>query len=467
MIRAMWRRPSALTAIGGFSVGIAVLSVAITAAVVALMPDPPAIRMTVGEAAAALRGGASTLERSVGEAPRGQAALLLQSALAEELGRPPSAVRVVWHDPPRGGGGTGGDGVVVLTTSSRGALRDLLPPGATPGRITIRRSEARPIRILPAPGSSGVIRGLLAALPQPAFIAAVQLRDGRWLRVAPPSPILGGWRLKVLAALAASLAVLAPLAWLFARRLTRPFRALATAIDEGRDPPQAEGPRELQDSARAILQLRTRLAAQSEERSRMLSAVAHDLRTPLTSLRLRIEGVAEPARTRMIADADRMQAMIADVLDFAHAADAPRAPVALRPLVAEVTSDHPAIDLADGPEVTVPGAEAALRRAVENLVRNAVDYAGGGRVEVAEAGGMAAIRVIDAGPGIPAEDRARLMLPFERGEASRNRDTGGVGLGLSIVQNIALLHGGRLTLDAAPGGGTIATLSLPSHPEPA
>jgi signal transduction histidine kinase len=218
----------------------------------------------------------------------------------------------------------------------------------------------------------------------------------------------------------------------------------------------------LQDAARAILHLRARLSAETDERLRMLTAVAHDLCTPLTSLKLRIEAVPEPQRTRMAADADRMGAMIADVLDYARTANASRHPVQVRTMVAEILADLPTVRLMDGPEVTVIAVEPAFRRAVENLVRNAEDYAGGGRVEIATEDDTAIVRVIDAGPGIPPADRARLLRPFERGDASRSRDTGGVGLGLSIVQTFADLHGGALSLDEAEGGGTIAMLAVPA-----
>lgn len=463
MMRATWQRPSALTAIGGFSVAIAVLSVAITASLVLLMPDPPAVRMTVAEAAAALQGRNPGLARTIGNPPDGSPATLLQPVLAHAVGRPVAAVRVVWLD--RVARPSRSDGVVVFTARGKGGAdgKMLWPGGTRPrGPVVIRRQGVLPLRIVSQGMTDSLIQTVLLTLPQPAFAASVRLADGRWLTAAPQSPIFGGWRLKVLAALVASLAFLAPLVWLFARRLTRPFRALASAIDNGGDPPQAQGPRELQDAARAILHLRARLSAETDERMRMLTAVAHDLRTPLTSLKLRIEAVAEPQRARMAADADRMGAMIAEVLDYARTANAARHPVEVRTMIADIVADMPNLHLVDGPAVTVVAVEPAFRSAVENLVRNAEDYAGGGSVEVLNRDNTAIIRVIDAGPGIPVGDRVRLLRPFERGDASRSRDTGGVGLGLSIVQTFADLHGGTISLDEAPGGGTIATLAVPA-----
>ena len=463
MMRSAWRRPRALTAIGGFSVAIAVLSVAITASIVLLMPDPPAVRMTIADAVAALRGTNASLARTFGSPPDRSPAVLLQPVLAQAIGRPIADVRVVWLD--RAARPTRGDGVVVFTARSKGeAAGKMLWPGGTPpsGPVVIRRQGVLPMRIVPRGMTDSLIGKVLLTLPQPAFAASVRLADGRWLTVAPQSRTFGGWRLKVLVALVASVAVLAPLVWLFARRLTRPFRALASAIDAGRDPPQAQGPRELQDAARAILHLRARLSAETDERMRMLTAVAHDLRTPLTSLKLRIEAVPEPQRARMAADADRMGAMIADVLDYARTANASRHPVQVRTMVAGILADVPTVHLMEGPEVTVIAVEPAFRRAVENLVRNAADYAGGGDVAVRQDGATVLVSVTDTGPGIPAADRERLLLPFERGEASRNRGTGGAGLGLSIVHDFAAQHRGTFTLGEGPDGGTIATLRLPS-----
>jgi signal transduction histidine kinase len=450
-----------LTAIGGFSVAVAVLSVGVTAGIVLLTPDPPAVRMTVAEAAAALRGRPGMLDREEGDPPSGQPAPLLRAILARELGRSPDSVRVVWQErlPPR----TPTSVVVMGERSAPGTLvlpatGIRLPQG---GMVVSRRrlsasQRARSLTI------DRFMSSLYLTLPQPAFAASVRLANGRWLTVAPSRPLFGGWRLKVLAALAVSLLLLAPLAWLFARRLTRPFRALAAAIEQGGEPPRLQGPRELREAAGAIVQLRTRLAAEADERTRMLTAVAHDLRTPLTSLKLRIEGVAEPQRTRMAADADRMGAMIGDVLSFAREADQARRPVSVRPLVRKVINEMAAgnVALVPGPDATVRVGAEGLQRVLENLVRNAVDYAGGGTIEVAEVDGSVAIVVADTGPGIPATERARLVRPFERGDASRNRGTGGTGLGLSIVQSFADLHGGTLTLADAPGGGAEVTLRL-------
>ena len=198
----------------------------------------------------------------------------------------------------------------------------------------------------------------------------------------------------------------------------------------------------------------------------MLTAIAHDLRPPLTGLRLRIEGVPEPQRTRMVHDVERMQAMIGEVLNFARDAAAPAALIdvlaALELIVDEMDAGRGIIRLEPGEDAQIRVPEPAFRRAIENLLSNAVSYAGGGTVGIAHSQGEVAISVRDEGPGIPKTDRERLLRPFERGEGSRNRDTGGAGLGLSIVHNFAAQHAGAFALRDTPGGGTTAILRLPS-----
>ncbi|MEJ8630416.1 HAMP domain-containing sensor histidine kinase [Sphingomonas sp. I4] len=235
--------------------------------------------------------------------------------------------------------------------------------------------------MVPPGVASGAVRKALIDLPMTGFTTSVRQLDGRWLSVEPTRPFLGGWQRNILIALAVSLLLLAPIAWFFARRLTRPFRALAGALDD--DTVEAvpqEGPRELRDAAAAIGAMRNRLAIEATERARMLTAIAHDLRTPLTGLRLRIEATPEPQRARMVADIERMQAMIGEVLAFAREAATPADVLDVRPLLAaiveEMARDKAAVRLLPGDDAQILVAEPAFRRAVENLVRNAIDYAG-------------------------------------------------------------------------------------------
>ena len=449
------RAHTALRAIGGFGVGVAVLSVTATAAVVVLAPEPVAPRMTAVEAIAALKGEETALERRYDEPPEGPRAQLLESVIAAELGSRPADVRVVWPDQAPDDRASVAFRIVSLD----------LAKAAGSGPVVMRGEPDGTFRIVPAAETDRAIRSSIANLPNPAFSASVRQSDGRWLTVAQPRPFLNGWQRNVLIALAISLLLLAPFAWLFARRLTRPFRELAGALDDTSSPIPQEGPRELREAAGAIAAMRAKLTSEAVERARILTAIAHDLRTPLTSLRLRTEAVAEPRRTRMVDDIERMQAMIDEVLGFARDAAVPVEHVEVRAFVREIVAGmgEPARSI-----VLLPGANAqvavpplAFRRVIENLVRNAVDYAQGGEIAIGCEDNHMLLCVADRGPGIFAEDCARLLQPFERGEASRSRETGGTGLGLSIVRDFAARYRGSFLLRNAPEGGVLAELRLP------
>lgn len=464
------RRPlSAVAAIGGFGIGVALLSVAATATIVLIAPEPDGVRVSLSEAAGALRANTPGFERRVGAEPQGRRAVIFEAVLASQLQRPAKDVRIVMtgpdsfsadrlrlvgRQPP----------VLVLRTVTSGERTGAgaLSGGAT--RQVFRSNDAR--ALLPTDELLPAVRAGLATVPISAFVASVRQADGRWLTVEPHQPWLSGWRVRVLAAILVSLLLIAPLAWLFARRLTRPFRVLAHAVDVGDTQIPIAGPRELREAASAIGTMRARLASETAERLRMLTAIAHDLRTPLTSLRLRIDAADEPQRSRMVADVQRMQAMIGEVLEFTREAEAQRRPIAVRPLIVDVVSEMDAgqglLELLSGDDARIAAAEPAFRRAIENLVRNAVDYAGGGSVSIAAELGEVIITVSDSGPGIPTSDLPRLLLPFERGEASRNRETGGAGLGLSIVQDFADRNDGTLIVRNRDEGGLIVRLRLPA-----
>ncbi len=454
----MKRAPSALVSIGGFGVAVAVLSVATTAAIVLAAPPPPATRTVAAEAIRALRAAVPGFTRRLAATPPGGARIpMVEGLIAAELGRPVADLRV-----------TRLDAAPAVAISVRSMPRDeavRMFGKDLPNTIVLRERATAKLEIVEPGATAGPLRQVLLELPLPAYAASLRQPDGRWLVVEPAEPFLGGWQRSILIALAVSMLLLAPLAWFFARRLTRPFRALAGALgsDAASIPP--EGPRELREAAAAIARMQGRLAEEATERARMLTAIAHDLRTPLTGLRLRIESVPEPQRARMVHDVERMQAMIGEVLNYARDAAAPAALVDVRAMleliVAEMGAEAGTIALEPGEAAQIRVPEPAFRRAVENLLSNAITYAGGGTVSIARSQGHVAISVRDTGPGIPEADRARLLRPFERGESSRNRDTGGAGLGLSIVHNFAAQHAGTFELRDAPGGGTTAILRLP------
>jgi two-component system OmpR family sensor kinase len=167
----------------------------------------------------------------------------------------------------------------------------------------------------------------------------------------------------------------------------------------------------------------------------------------------------------MVADVERMQAMIGEVLSFARDAASAAELIDVRKSLAATVLDMDESGkalLLPGNDAWISAPQAAFRRSVENLLRNAIDYAGGCTLTVEHIDDSVTVSVADNGPGIPAADRERLLRPFERGDASRSRETGGAGLGLSIVRDFAAQHHGHFALTGAPDGGTIAILRLPA-----
>ncbi|MFA7261491.1 MAG: ATP-binding protein [Caulobacter sp.] len=305
------------------------------------------------------------------------------------------------------------------------------------------------------------------------FRIGVRQADGGWLVAQPqPSLRLNSWQGHILLTLLISVIAVSPLAWLFARRLAAPIAAFASGADRlGRDPraPPLElgGSREVQAAAEAFNRMQERLRRYVEDRTAMVGAIAHDLRTPLTRLRFRIEAAPDDIRGKLAADIDQMDAMISATLGFVRDATraGPREKLELSSLVESVL-DEAAETGADATalpseRLVVEGDPVALRRLTANLVGNALKYGLRARGRVFVEGGEAVIEIEDDGPGIPPEDAERVFEPFYRGEPSRSRETGGAGLGLAVVRSIARAHGGDVVLRARPGGGLTARVTLP------
>lgn len=264
---------------------------------------------------------------------------------------------------------------------------------------------------------------------------------------------------------------------LLVRWLTGPLRRLAQAADRighGSIVPVPQGgPEEVRRLARALEAMQARIDRLVNDRTQALAAVSHDLRTPLTRMRLRA-GFLDDAdiQIRMEADLDEMEAMIAATLAYLQGEADPE-PEQLTDIGAMLsTLCNAAADA--GAAVTCAGPHhcdlrcrpVALRRAVTNLIENAVGYAGAARVRLSATTDQLRITVDDDGPGIPPGELERVFAPFYRLEASRNRSTGGVGLGLTISRQAVAEQGGRLTIANRPGGGLRADISLP-RPEAA
>lgn len=305
-----------------------------------------------------------------------------------------------------------------------------------------------------------------------SFKMAVQLADGRW-RVWTFSDMrpLSRWRWEMVRLILLGMLLLFPLAFLFARRLVFPIRSFATAATTmGRNPgtmPIAEtGPVEIADTARAFNAMQERISRYLLERTSMISAVAHDLRTPLARLRFRIEDVDPQVREQVLHDLDEMEAMIAAVLQFvrddSHAA--PHVPVDLRALLQRLTDSYrelgKPVSLA-GKSVRVCGDPDALRRAFTNLIDNALRFGTVAEISVGSDDDRAYVTVSDKGKGMSKEEIACAFEPFWRGEGSRNRETGGAGLGLAIVRSLLVSHDGDITLHNRAEGGLAAHVTLP------
>lgn len=314
--------------------------------------------------------------------------------------------------------------------------------------------------------------------PEGGVAAALRLPDGAWLNIVGRWPRPRPWSSPTfLAALAVMTAAVAGLSFWAVRRLTAPIRELAAAAERlGRDvgaPPLPErGPREVAQAAAAFNTMQDRIRRFVDDRTAMLAAIGHDLRTPITRMRLRAEFVEdEGLRAKMLADLAEMEAMVAATLAFARDDAASEAAVPLDLVALLRTVADEANDVAGGEAVTLTGPShltlrarpVALKRALSNLIGNAIGYAGGCRVRLAEPdGGVVRIAIEDDGPGIPEDELERVFQPFHRVERSRSRETGGAGLGLPIARTILRGHGGDVTLANRRGGGLTATVTLPA-----
>jgi len=318
--------------------------------------------------------------------------------------------------------------------------------------------------------------------PQPAqrglaFVAQVRLHDGTLVTFDARQPEQRvGWPYRVLASLAVLLVAVVAVSLLAVRWATRPLKLLADAADElGRNihrPPMAQsGPTEVARAAHAFNTMQARLVAYLRERTSVLAAMSHDLKTPVTRLRLRAELLPDPVlRDKFTQDLEEMEAMVAATLDYLRGAYGTETlqPVdigaLLESLQADVTETGGRMSLAGRPLQPYPAQPTALKRCLRNLVENAVKYGGSAAVEVQDDAAALRITVRDAGPGLPPDELERVFEPFYRVDASRSRATGGTGLGLTIARSIAEMHGGRVSLHKRAEGGLEARLVLPRNP---
>jgi signal transduction histidine kinase len=303
---------------------------------------------------------------------------------------------------------------------------------------------------------------------------AIPLSDGQWLFFTTGLPDTGpAFSRQFLVSMAIMAIIILGVSIWAVRRVTAPLSALAVAAERlGRDvtaPPLPEtGTIETRRASRAFNDMQVRLRNLIETRTRLLAAISHDLRTPLTLLRLRAENVADPQeRDKMLATIAEMDSMIDTTLKFARdeAAAESRRPTDITALLQSIVDD-----MSDaGMPVTVAPAQplvykcrpAALKRAVTNLIDNAVKYGKTAQAAIGATPSSIEITIDDEGPGIPEAELSRVFEPFYRLEKSRSQETGGVGLGLAIALSVVQAHEGEILLSNRSTGGLRAVIRLP------
>jgi signal transduction histidine kinase len=372
-------------------------------------------------------------------------------------------------------------GAVLEDASRRGAHFRLEAASAVaPGDTRDAEVEARAVRAM---AEAGVRPAEVRATSRrearrsgggdvQRLVLSARFGGGGWLNGAlstpAPDPYLVG-RLGAATALLYLIVLGASL--LVAWRLVRPLRALTEAAEAfgGRDEPvrvDPAGPADLRRAIAAFNAMNRRLVGLLDEKDRMLGAIGHDLRTPLASLRIRLEAEElEPERQRMTEIVEETAAVLEDILVLARTGRSrePAQEVDLAALVAGVAEEFRlagadvAVQAGEGPVLAVQ--PLLLRRAVRNLVDNALKHGGSARLAVRPEPEGVAIAVADNGPGLPEAELERVLAPFHRGDSSRNRQTGGTGLGLAIARAVAEAHGGTLRLENG-SPGLVATLTL-------
>ncbi len=347
-------------------------------------------------------------------------------------------------------------------------------------RLIDDNSEVRQIRAarMPVPRGQGLRSGHRQLRGGEAVAVAAQVPDGRWITVRAHVPDHGPFIGTLLIGQTLILfgLLLGPLLFV-AWRVSRPLSQLARATaDVGPGFVQPElpetGPQDVRDLTRAFNHMRQRIMAMLEDKDRMLGAIGHDLRTPLASLRIRVEQLGDVRlRDQMVATIEDMAAMLNDILSLARAGQPREKPelTDISALLANIVEEYQAMGrpvtlAAEGATSSRTLRASALRGAVRNLIDNAVSYGGAAVVGLTmQADGALAICIDDDGPGIPPDQMAAMLEPFARAEHSRNRDSGGSGLGLALARAAAQAEGGELSISNRQPHGLSARIILPDQ----
>ena len=342
------------------------------------------------------------------------------------------------------------------------------------------RMQLEPVDKLEAPPMGHHHHRHMGRRPLPPRLGQIQLSirlaEDQWLNIES-QPFSGppAWTYKTLLLFATLLLLLTVGGIIIARRMARPMQQLADAAEQmgqGDEPEllATNGPREVRQTIDAFNRMQIRLNRQLQDRRLMLSAISHDLRTPLTTLRLRAEYIEDrDIRNKTLATLQEMEQILSVTLSFAkdEATDEKRIPVDLASLLQSLCDDQTDIGAKanySGPErVTINLRPTAIRRALGNLIDNAIKYGHEAQVTLVREGENIVIYIDDQGPGIPTENLDQVFTPFFRIEESRNRETGGTGLGLALARTLIQAQGGELTLTNRDEGGLRATIKLFAH----
>ena len=313
-----------------------------------------------------------------------------------------------------------------------------------------------------------------ASQPGLSFLAQVRLRDGTLVTFdARQSAQTASWPYRLLLSLAVLLVAVIAVSLIAVRWATRPLKALADAAGElgrniNRPPLEEKGPVEVARAARAFNTMQARLAGYIRDRTRVLAAMSHDLKTPITRLRLRSEFLGDPQlKEKFTKDLDEMESMVGATLDFLRGLEnrEPVKPVDITALLESLQADLREtggnVEIVGATATPYPGGPQALKRCLGNLIENAVKYGQSARVLVDDNDSRLEIRIQDQGPGLAPAELEKVFEPFYRVEGSRSRETGGTGLGLTIARGIVEAHGGQLSLRNREEGGLEVTLKLP------
>ncbi|ATX77982.1 ATP-binding protein [Reinekea forsetii] len=349
---------------------------------------------------------------------------------------------------------------------------------ADPTELRVYKNDIRLVDLPPRWAQNTLIREPESA---PVLVAQVLVGEGEWLYLAGllsdpyylnESRYLGADQLLFLSIM---LVVLLAISWVLVRWLTRPLvklsraaRRLGTDIEYDIRSLQIEGTREVRETAMAFNFMQERVVRFIEDRERMFSAISHDLKTPITRLRLRSELMDDSdTKRKMIGDLEELESMARGALDLGKSTDIHEGmhAININQLMRTFKDEYKLM----GAEIEIRGIAKrpyfgkplALKRCISNLINNAVFYGKSLRLDVVDSRAEMKIYIVDQGPGIPEEQLDKVFEPYVRLEGSRNRNTGGAGLGLSIARNIAHAHGGRLTLRNRIGSGLEAAVILP------